>query len=180
MKTSIILKEERSDIISQLEAIKDVATTESRDLSSDENNEVDGLITEVDSLDAKIERAEKLETIKRNSAVVSGVVSTNVPKEVEDYSFQSAMRAAYTGNVEGLVKEMDQEARSNARNTGQTFKGLAIPSTILTRAAVGTAAVNATQTMSFTDQLEANLVMASAGANFYSGIENQNSPLSLE
>ena len=177
MKTSIILKEERSDIISQLEAIKDVATTESRDLSSDENNEVDGLITEVDSLDAKIERAEKLETIKRNSAVVSGVVSTNVPKEVEDYSFQSAMRAAYTGNVEGLVKEMDQEARSNARNTGQTFKGLAIPSTVLTRAAVGTAAVNATQTMSFTDQLEANLVMASAGANFYSGIENMKFPV---
>ena len=177
MKTSIILKEERSDIISQLEAIKDVATTESRDLSSDENNEVDGLITEVDSLDAKIERAEKLETIKRNSAVVSGVVSTNVPKEVEDYSFQSAMRAAYTGNVEGLVKEMDQEARSNARNTGQTFKGLAIPSTVLTRAAVGTAAVNATETMSFTDQLEANLVMASAGANFYSGIENMKFPV---
>ena len=177
MKTSIILKEERSDIISQLEAIKDVATTENRDLSSDENNEVDGLITEVDNLDAKIKRAEKLETIKRNSAVVSGVVSTNVPKEVEDYSFQSAMRAAYTGNVEGLVKEMDQEARSNARNTGQTFKGLAIPSTILTRAAVGTAAVNATQTMSFTDQLEANLVMASAGANFYSGIENMKFPV---
>jgi len=177
MKTSIILKEERSDIISQLEAIKDVATTESRDLSSDENNEVDGLITEVDNLDTKIVRAEKLETIKRNSAVVSGVVSTNVPKEVEDYSFQSAMRAAYTGNVEGLVKEMDQEARSNARNTGQTFKGLAIPSTVLTRAAVGTAAVNATETMSFTDQLEANLVMASAGANFYSGIENMKFPV---
>lgn len=177
MKTSIILKEERSDIISQLEAIKDVATTESRDLSSDENNEVDGLITEVDNLDAKIVRAEKLETIKRNSAVVSGVVSTNVPKEVEDYSFQSAMRAAYTGNVEGLVKEMDQEARSNARNTGQTFKGLAIPSTVLTRTAVGTAAVNATETMSFTDQLEANLVMASAGANFYSGIENMKFPV---
>jgi len=65
MKTSIILKEERSDIISQLEAIKDVATTENRDLSSDENNEVDGLITEVDNLDAKIKRAEKLETIKK-------------------------------------------------------------------------------------------------------------------
>ena len=177
MKTSIILKEERSDIISQLEAIKDVATTESRDLSSDENNEVDGLITEVDNLDAKIKRAEKLETIKRNSAVVSGVVSTNVPKEIEDYSFQSAMRAAYTGNVEGLVKEMDQEGRSNARNTGQTFKGLAIPSTILTRAAVGTAAVNATETMSFTDQLEANLVMSSAGANFYSGIEDMKFPV---
>ena len=177
MKTSIVLKEERSDIISQLESIKDVATTEERDLSSEENNQVDGLLTEVDNLDAKIERAEKMETIKRNAAVVSGVTSNKVEKEIEDYSFQSAMRAAYTGQVEGLVKEMDQEARSNAKYTGQTFKGLAIPSTILTRAAVGTDAVNATQTMSFTDQLEANLVMASAGANFYSGIENMKFPV---
>ena len=177
MKTSIVLKEERSDIISQLESIKDVATTEERDLSSEENNQVDGLLTEVDSLDTKIERAEKMETIKRNAAVVSGVTSNKVEKEIEDYSFQSAMRAAYTGQVEGLVKEMDQEARSNAKYTGQTFKGLAIPSTILTRAAVGTDAVNATQTMSFTDQLEANLVMASAGANFYSGIENMKFPV---
>tara|TARA_R110001599_G_scaffold36785_1_gene114991 strand:- start:513 stop:1103 length:591 start_codon:yes stop_codon:yes gene_type:complete len=177
MKTSIILKEERSDLISQLDSIKDIATTETRDLTSEENIEVDGLLTDVDNLDAKIERAEKIETIKRNSAVVSGVVSTNIPKEVENYSFQSAMRAAYTGNIEGLVKEMDQEARSNARNTGQTFKGLAIPSTVLTRASVGTAAVNATETMSFTDQLEANLVMASAGANFYSGIENMKFPV---
>ena len=177
MKTSIILKEERSDLISQLDSIKDIATTETRDLTSEENIEVDGLLTDVDNLDAKIERAEKIETIKRNSAVVSGVVSTNVPKEVENYSFQSAMRAAYTGNIKGLVKEMDQEARSNARNTGQTFKGLAIPSTVLTRAAVGTDAVNATETMSFTDQLEANLVMASAGANFYSGIENMKFPV---
>jgi|TARA_R110002020_G_scaffold434577_1_gene644712 HK97 family phage major capsid protein len=118
-----------------------------------------------------------METIKRNAAVVSGVTSNKVEKEIEDYSFQSAMRAAYTGQVEGLVKEMDQEARSNAKYTGQTFKGLAIPSTILTRAAVGTDAVNATQTMSFTDQLEANLVMASAGANFYSGIENMKFPV---
>lgn len=177
MKTSIVLKEERSDIISQLESIKDVATTEERDLSSEENNQVDGLLTEVDSLDTKIERAEKMETIKRNAAVVSGVTSNKVEKEIKDYSFQSAMRAAYTGQVEGLVKEMDQEARSNAKYTGQTFKGLAIPSTILTRAAVGTDAVNATQTMSFTDQLEANLVMASAGANFYSGIENMKFPV---
>jgi HK97 family phage major capsid protein len=177
MKTSIVLKEERSDIISQLESIKDVATTEERDLSSEENNQVDGLLTEVDNLDAKIERAEKMETIKRNAAVVSGVTSNKVEKEIKDYSFQSAMRAAYTGQVEGLVKEMDQEARSNAKYTGQTFKGLAIPSTILTRAAVGTDAVNATQTMSFTDQLEANLVMASAGANFYSGIENMKFPV---
>ena len=177
MKTSIILKEERSDIISQLENIKDVATTEERDLTSDENSQVDGLLTEVDNLDAKIERAEKMETIKRNAAVVSGVTSNKVEKEVRDYSFQDALAQAATGRIEGLVKEMDQEARNESRYTGQSYKGLAIPSSILTRAAVGTSAGNATQVMAWTDQLEANLVMSSAGANFYSGVNNMKFPV---
>ena len=177
MKTSIILKEERSDIISQLENIKDVATTEERDLTSDENSQVDGLLTEVDNLDAKIERAEKMETIKRNAAVVSGVTSNKVEKEVRDYSFQDALAQAANGRLEGLIKEMDQEARNESRYTGQSYKGIGIPSSILTRAAVGTAAGNATQVMAWTDQLEANLVMASAGANFYSGINNMKFPV---
>ena len=61
---------------------------------------------------------------------------------------------------------MDQEARNEARYTGQSFKGIAIPSSILTRAAVATAAGNATEVMAWTDQLEANLVLASAGVIF--------------
>jgi len=177
MKTSIILKEERSDIISQLENIKDVATTEERDLTSDENSQVDGLLTEVDNLDSKIERAEKMETIKRNAAVVSGVTSTKVEKEVRDYSFQDALAQAANGRLEGLIKEMDQEARNESRYTGQSYKGIGIPSSILTRAAVETGAANATQAMAWTDQLEANLVMASAGANFYSGVNNMKFPV---
>ena len=56
---SIKFKEERADIISSLEAIKDLATTEERDLTSDENKQVDGLLEEADNLSAKIERAEK-------------------------------------------------------------------------------------------------------------------------
>ena len=174
MKTSIVLKEERSDIISQLESIKDVATTEERDLSSEENNQVDGLLTEVDSLDTKIERAEKMETIKRNAAVVSGVTTaTKKDKDLEKFSFQGAVRAAHSGNVsKGLYKEIDQEARNEARYTGQNFKGYAIPASILTRGFVDTADVNSVETMSFTDQLEANLVMASAGANFYGGVNS--------
>ena len=177
MKTSIELKEMRSDIIDSLENIKDVASTEERDLTQEENNQVDGLLTEVDTLDTKIERAEKMETIKRNAAVVSGITAKKVEKEIRDYSFQDAMKAAYTGKVDGLVKEMDEEARSNARYTGQSYRGIAIPSSVLTRAAVGTAAGNSTESMAWSDQLEANLVLASAGANFYSGVENMKFPV---
>ena len=102
MKTSIELKEVRSDIISQLENIKDVASTEKRDLTEDENNQVDGLLTEVDSLDTKIERAEKMETIKRNSAVFSGTETKKVEKELRNYSFQDAFAQAATGRYQDL------------------------------------------------------------------------------
>lgn len=177
MKNSIELKEMRSDIIETLEGIKELATKEERDLTQEENNQVDGLLTEVDELDANIKRAEKMETIKRNAAVVSGVTSTKVEKEVRDYSFQEALSQAANGRITGLVKEMDEEARSESRYTGQSFKGIGIPSSILTRAAVETAAGNATEVMAWTDQLEANLVLASAGANFYSGVNNMKFPV---
>ena len=178
MKNSKELKEMRSDIISSLESIKDVATTEERDLTQDENNQVDGFLTEVDELDVKIERSEKMEKSLRDAAKVTGtIVEPKKNKDVETFSFQEAMRQAYTGNLSGIVKEMDQEARNEARYTGQNFKGIAIPSMILTRAAVGTGAVNATSTMSFTDQLEKQLVLAQAGANFYSGVDNMKFPV---
>jgi len=178
MKNSKELKEMRSDIISVLEGIKDVATTTERDLTKDENNQVDGLLTEVDELDTKIERAEKMEKSLRDAAKVTGtVVVSKTDKDVETFTFQEAMRQAYTGNLSGIVKEMDQEARSEARYTGQNFKGLAIPSSILQRASVGTSAGRSTMTMSFTDQLESQLVLAQAGANFYSGVDNMKFPV---
>ena len=177
MKNSIELKEMRSDIISTLEGIKELATKEERDLTQEENNQVDGLLTEVDELDAKIERAEKMETIKRNAAVVSGVsASTKKDKDLDKFTFQGAMRAAYTGRMEGIIKEMDQEARNESRYTGQTYRGIGIPSSVLTRA-WDTDSTNSETTMSFTDQLESNLVITSAGANFYGGINDMKFPV---
>jgi len=71
---------------------------------------------------------------------------------------------------------MDQEARSESRYTGQSFKGVGIPSAVLTRA-WATTSTNSVDTMSFTDQLESNLVLTSAGANFYGGINNLKFPV---
>ena len=177
MKNSIELKEERADILSQLDNVKELATTEERDLTAEENDNVDALLTEIDNLDVKIERAEKVEKSLRNAAKVAGVkAEPKKDKDLERFTFQAAMRAAYTGNVEGIVKEMDQEARNEARYTGQTYKGVGIPSSILTRA-WSTSSTNSEVTMSFTDQLEENLVLTSAGANFYSGINDMKFPI---
>tara|TARA_R110000824_G_scaffold80166_4_gene201824 strand:- start:3007 stop:4230 length:1224 start_codon:yes stop_codon:yes gene_type:complete len=178
MKNSLEMKESRSEFLSELEVIQEVATNEERDLTQEENDKMDVLLNKIDSIDVKIERSEKTEKALRSAAVVSGVkIAPKKDKDLERFSFQEAMRQAYTGNLSGIIKEMDSEARSKAHYTGQTFRGLAIPASVLTRTAVETGAVNSTQTMSFTDQLEANLTLASAGANFYGGIENMKFPV---
>ena len=178
MKSSIELKELRSDYISKLEVIKETCKAEERDLTSEENTEMDSILSKIDDVDVKIERAEKIEANLRTAAKVSGVkVETKKDKDLNKFTFQSAVRAAYTGKMEGIVKEMHEEAINECRYTGGTVKGIGIPSSILTRANTDAADVNATEVMSFTDQLEANLVLASAGANFYGGINNMKFPV---
>ena len=173
MKNSKSYKEERAEVIEKMEGL--VASAEGRDLSNDEQSNFDSLNDKVEELNKMAVRAESFEKLQATKAVKE--VTENTPSEVRDYSFQDAMNQAATGRLEGLVKEMDQEARNEARYTGQSFKGIAIPSSILTRAAVATAAGNATEVMAWTDQLEANLVLASAGANFYSGIDSMKFPV---
>ena len=176
MKTSKFYTEERASVVENMEAIVDSAKVEGRELTDSETKEFDSLNEKANSLEGMAKRAASFEALQANAAKSEPVVE-DTPKEVREYSFQEAMSAAYTGRLEGLVKEMDQEARNEARYTGQSFKGIAIPSAVLTRAAVGTAAGNATDVMAWTDQLEANLVLSSAGANFYSGVNNMKFPV---
>ncbi len=134
MKSSIELKEMRNDIIDSLEVIKETATAEERDLTSEENNEMDSLLKNADELSAKIERAERTEDALKTAARVSGTkIEVKEDKEIRDYSFQDALSQAANGRLEGLIKEMDQEARNESRYTGQSYKGIGIPSSILTR-----------------------------------------------
>ena len=177
MKKSLELKETRSGLVETLEAIKNTAEGESRNLNEAESIEVDNTLDKIDALDAQIKRAERLENeLKVAASVSGGSLGTNSSKELRDYSFQDAMKAAVTGNVEGLVKEMDAEARRE--NPGQIYKGIGIPHSVLNaRAAVTTAASSPTDVQSFTDQLNANLVLTSAGANLYTGVADAKFPI---
>ena len=176
MKTSKFYTEERASVVENMESIVDSAKVEGRELTEGETTEFDSLNEKANSLEGMAKRAASFEALQANKAKSEPTIE-DTPKEVREYSFQEAMTAAYSGRLEGLIKEMDQEARNEARYTGQSFKGIAIPSSVLTRAQVGTAAGNATEVMAWTDQLQANLVLASAGANFYSGVNNMKFPV---
>jgi HK97 family phage major capsid protein len=176
MKTSKFYTEERASVVENMEAIVDTAKVEGRELTDDETTNFDSLNEKASALEAQAKRASSFETLQASKASKVEEVA-NTPKEIRDYSFQDAMKAAYSGKLEGLVAEMDQEARNEARYTGQSYKGIAIPASILTRAAIATAASAATEVMSFTDQLDANLVLTSAGANLYTGVNDAKFPV---
>ena len=132
-------------------------------MTEGENSKVDALLAKADDYASKIERADKIEKSLRESALISGVaVEPKADKDLEKFTFQGAVRAAFNGNLSGIYKEMDAEARNEARYTGQNFRGVAIPASILTRVQdyVDTTNQNRVSTMSFTDQLQGNLVFS--------------------
>ena len=99
MKSSIELKELRNDIISKLEVIKETATAEERDLTNDENNEMDTLLLDADKLSVKIERTEKVETEIRNNVKLAGipVQKVNTDKATRGWSLFKAINEVRNG-----------------------------------------------------------------------------------
>jgi len=97
MKNSKSYKEERAEVIEKMEGL--VASAEGRDLSSDEQSNFDSLNEKVEELNKMAVRAESFEKLQATKAVKEE--RTNTPKEIREYSFQEAMKAAYSGKVEG-------------------------------------------------------------------------------
>tara|TARA_R100001443_G_scaffold3277_2_gene10396 strand:+ start:596 stop:1822 length:1227 start_codon:yes stop_codon:yes gene_type:complete len=167
---SVKLKEERASEMEKLSTMVKLAESETRELTADETVEFDSLSAKIDSINTNIERAEKLESLNASMAATSGVdLTPKVSKEVSEYRFTDAVKAAYTGRMEGLVKEMDQESRLQEPN--RLLRGVAIPMSVLQqRADANAVAVPPVEIGSYTDQLFANSVLREAGANIYTGI----------
>ena len=121
MKKSLELKETRSDLVSKLEVVHAKATTEKRELNKSEGKNVDTYISKIDALDVSIKRAEKIEAELRANVSVAGS-SVQTIKADKRYSIQDAIQGMVNGNLSGIEKEYDQEAKRN-----NTITGLGIP-----------------------------------------------------
>ena len=72
MKKSLELKETRSGLVSKLEEVHSLATSEKRELTKTEGKNVDSYIDKIDDLDMSITRAEKIEAELRANVSVAG------------------------------------------------------------------------------------------------------------
>ena len=126
MKNSKELKELRSDLISELESIKVLAETETRDLTKKENEKVDTLLANIDDNDVAITRSEKIENSLKIAAASSGAVVTPVDtdKATRSWSLFKAVNEIRKGGLTGVEAEMHQEAEKE--NRGQ-LEGIGLP-----------------------------------------------------
>tara|TARA_R100001244_G_scaffold42085_2_gene38082 strand:- start:7190 stop:8416 length:1227 start_codon:yes stop_codon:yes gene_type:complete len=157
MKNSIELMELRSEVIGKLETIKLVAETEDRDLSTEENEQMDNLLKECDVLDTKITRAERVEKEIRIAASVTGtkVSDVNTEKTTRNWSLFKAINEVRKGNLTGIEAEMHQEAERE--NRGQ-IEGIGMPSFMMEKRAYvdqATSLIAPSVTTAFADALVA-------------------------
>lgn len=163
MKKSDELKQKRTAIDQKIKALAEKA-----DLTQEERDTLESLTTQAENLTREIQTALSVEESIRRLA------SSETPEaaEVQNYSFARAIRGLIDGNLTGLEREMDQEARRENPN----ITGLGIPSIVLhapqTRAdlAAASSPLVTTQNGPIIDALRAKLVLAQAGALYLTGL----------
>ena len=159
MKSSIELKELRSDFISKLEVIKEVATAEERDLTHDENKDMDSILKQIDDVDVKIERAEKVESELRKNVKLAGIPvgKVDVEKETRGWSlFKAINEVRNGGKLTGIEGELHREAELEGR---KSLQGIGIPTMMTEKRAVidqGTSAIAPTAIGAYVDALQAD------------------------
>ena len=129
MKTPTQLREAKGERVEALDAIAKAAQVDGRDLTAEESKRAEDIIAEVEDLDNQITRAEKIEaTLKANAVAVDHAPSVSDVKErgaiSERFSLSEGIRNLAQGRpLDGVLREMDQEARKEAGEAGVSLRG---------------------------------------------------------
>lgn len=176
MKNSIEIRQERAELIGKADTLLNLAKGESRDFTADEQTSYDGMMTNIDKLAKDIEVVERQEKLNAEIAANVGsapVQKTSETKEARSYSMFKAIKGMINNNLDGVEKEMHEQAVNEARSQGIAINGLGIPASMLEqRAAVtqGSSAIAPTNILSYADALREASVFDKVGATMLTGL----------
>lgn len=174
MKNSVELKQERAGFITEANTMLELCKNETRNLTAEEQVSYDEKMSKIDELKNSIEMIERQE--KLNAEIASKVVApvSNEPKEVRDFSFFKAINDFTNGKLDGVEREMHEEAINEARSAGTSIAGLGIPSFMLESRAneptQGGSLIAPTNVLGFADALREASVFNRVGANILTGL----------
>ncbi len=174
MKKSDELKQERYSLMTEIRELPN-SGLEKRDLEKRETE----LTDRVHEISGEILEAEKLEKERAERAGRSGTVISSSHNDLDRYSFTRAIRVALGIEKGGIEEEMNQEARREMSNMGQSLRGFGIPGAILSRASTGQSVASngdggylvGPGGMKFYEALRNRLTLTNLGATFLTGLQ---------
>jgi HK97 family phage prohead protease/HK97 family phage major capsid protein len=169
------MKALRANKISQLSSLSEGATLQARGYTEGEETTIDTLTADIAELDAKIERAEKVEAQVARAAFGAAASKSEVveqSKVQERYSISKLVRESMTGRLTGLEAEMSQQAATDLKNAGVGVRGLAqIPGFILRNTStIGGTNVPGQSNTNVLEALVPTPILEQAGANVLRGL----------
>lgn len=176
MKNSIEIRQERAEIIGKADALLNLAKGESRDFTNDEQVSYDGMMNNIDKLAKDIEVVERQEKLNAEIAANVGsapVQKTSDTKEARSYSMFKAIKGMINNNLDGVEKEMHEEAVNEARSQGVAINGLGIPASMLEQRAIvdqTNSGIAPTNILSYADALREASVFDKVGATMLTGL----------
>jgi len=131
-KKSTELREQKLLVVEQMKKIHEAAEKEDRSFNEAEQSKYDDLKAQVVEFNKRIQVAEEREHQEFEIAQSRAQsISSKEKNELSQYSFMKAVRMASGMKMEGLEKEMHEEAVKEARESGVAINGIGIPSFIV-------------------------------------------------
>jgi HK97 family phage major capsid protein len=141
MKKSDLLKQQLAEKRERLQALYNAANKEGevRNYTETEQSEVDGIVSEIRSLENQISLEEGIEEEMRKAAEARGKKVPSGPSGGEQkeksemrksYSLLKAVREMAGPGLTGVEKELHEEGIKNSRSAGVSVQGLALPNFI--------------------------------------------------
>ena len=154
MKNSKSYLESRSEVVESMENLVNLAKSEERDLTSDEQVTFDELNVKADELSVQAERSLKFESLQKEKVKNTPKVSEEVRANSNWSLFKAVNEIRNGGKLSGLEAEMHQEAEKEAR---KGIDGIGIPTMLSEKRAIDqtNSAIAPTAVGAFVDSLQA-------------------------
>ena len=154
MKNSKSYLESRSEVVESMENLVNLAKSEERDLTSDEQVTFDELNVKADELSVQAERSLKFESLQKEKVKNTPKVSEEVRANSNWSLFKAVNEIRNGGKLSGLEAEMHQEAEKEAR---KGIDGIGIPTMLKEKRAIDqtNSAIAPTAVGAFVDSLQA-------------------------
>jgi len=123
------IETKRADKLKELNGMLEARDQSATEFTPDQVTRFDALTAEVETLNDDYAREQKAENLRKQTALNKSNQKTPEQKIARQFSFVKAINAKANGNpLEGVEREVSEEAQGELRGTGQSIQGVGIPS----------------------------------------------------